>query len=292
MRSIVVTGATGFIGTSLVRALRTAGYDIVPISHRDVELTEPGALAAVVGDRAVDAVIHCASVRPHAGRNFETYYRGNILTLCHVLDWMASYGVRNILTFSSVNTYGNVRNTELTEQSPADPVGDYAISKWAADQLLKCRAVERGLTAVNLRLPSVFGPGHGGGIVETCYQHARRNEAIEIFSMGQLWRNLIHVDQIIAACQRVCERWEAWRGYQLFLLGSANALTMENIARRIVATTGSQSRIHLVDTPSPAEADWLLRLDHARQVLDFVPVPLEQALDFYVAQQIKGADAV
>lgn len=287
-KTILITGASGFIGSALVSSLRRFGYHVLAPSHRDCDLAEGEGLRKCTEAFPIDTVIHCASLRPKAGLDFDAYYRGNVLTLSRVLDWMKERNIKQLLTFSSINVYGNIRNTVVCEESPCNPVGDYAVSKWKADQLLELKALEQGLNVVNLRLPTVFGQG-GAGFVEMCYARALSNEAIELFSMGKLWRNLIYREHLVNTCQRILQQWKSLPGYQLFLLGSKNSLTMEMIARSIVEKTQSRSSINLVDQKAPAEADWLLDLSRARRLLDFKAVPLESMLDFYIESHDRGA---
>lgn len=306
---IVVTGAGGFIGSRAMCALVNEGHSVVggvrSLSHLrlsdelariaakencelvEVDLEDPRSVSGLF-DRAVDVVIHCASQQPRSGLGFDGYYRGNLACLSNVLDGMARRNIRRIISFSTVVVYGDELGMPVDEQHAVSPSSYYAISKYAADQILRYRSDHGDVDGVCLRLPSIFGKGQVGGLVHTYYDLLHANQELEIYSCGKLRRNLLHVDDVVRACRLVVEKMDDFRGFNLFLIGSSNSLTMEEVARFMAREIGSRSHIKLVPHPAPVNCHWDLVLEKARKAWGFVPLPIESGINLYLQEMAHG----
>ena len=300
---IVVTGAGGFIGSHVMHAFVNEGHSVVggvrslsqvrPSGNLarlaakencdlvEVDLEDPGSVSGLL-DRSVDVVVHCASQQPRSGLAFDSYYRGNLLSLSNVLDGMGGRNIRRMVSFSSVVVYGDELGAPVDEQHAVNPSNYYAISKCAADQVLQCRSDHGDVHSVCLRMPSVFGKEQAGGLVHTYYSLLHSNQELELYSCGKLRRNLLHVDEVVRACRLVVEKMDDFGGFNLFLIGSRNSLTMEEIARYMAGKLGSRSHIKLVSNPAPVNFHWDLVVEKARKAWGFAPIPIEAGIDRYL----------
>lgn len=171
MRTIAITGASGFIGRSLTARWRAKAHvrPIVREAKEDANLVAVGDIgpetdwsAALDG---VDTIVHCAG-RAHVLHESEAdplalYRRVNREGTLHLARCAASAGVRRLVFLSSIGVMG--------EQTPGDrpfsafdlpaPVQDYALSKWEAEQGLGTLSQQLGLEIVIVRPPLVYGPG-------------------------------------------------------------------------------------------------------------------------------------
>ncbi len=278
MKKILIIGINGFIGSYLRDHFLKKGYHVLGTtsSHRRIE-------------EAVDYVIHCASQQPRSHLSFHDYYQGNIGSLIETLDWMKTKEVKRIISFSSATVYADRGGDILFEESYVDPLNDYAISKFVADQILKVRTAHDGLSSFCFRMPSVFGPAQIGGLVHTYYTYAKKNTDFDIFSQGQLKRNLLHVEEVAQACERGIENFGHKHGFNLYLLGSANSLTMKEIAHNIAEYLESRSNINLSKENAPVEINWVFCLDKIKKELGFIPLSIEDGLKRYI-QEMEGKD--
>lgn len=176
IKSVLVTGANGFVGSVLVPELSCRGFDVGQLvrdkKYQDnlkiksfcigdlddlVDLTEPL--------KDVDVVIHLAA-RVHVMTDkhidpLAEYRRVNVESTMNLARQAASLGVKRFIFVSSLKVNG-----ELTEKgllfkaddnpNPQDP---YGISKWEAESALMKLSKESGMEVVVVRPPLVYGPG-------------------------------------------------------------------------------------------------------------------------------------
>jgi nucleoside-diphosphate-sugar epimerase len=169
---VLVTGASGFVGSALVGFLHGKGYDVLG-TVRSAALAQCSILApelsATSGWRELlagrDVVVHAAA-RAHVLTETETdplavFREVNTAGTLNLARQAAAAGVRRFVFISSIGVNGlYTREGDcFTEQSPPAPHNDYALSKWEAEQGLLEISRETGLEVVILRPPLVYGPG-------------------------------------------------------------------------------------------------------------------------------------
>lgn len=164
---ILVTGATGKVGSRLTKRLAEAGHRVRALV-RDLEragslrgdrvelyrgdLLEPSSLEAAV--RGVDAVVHCAAF--FRGATAEQAHAVNDLGTQHLAHAARAASVRRFVFTSTGLVYGPSGGLALAEDAPCAPIDAYPVSKLAAERFLL--GVE-GLDVRVLRLPFVYGDG-------------------------------------------------------------------------------------------------------------------------------------
>jgi nucleoside-diphosphate-sugar epimerase len=172
MARVLVTGATGFIGSHIAQRLHAQGHS-VRASGRDMTrldiLSQAGIstsvcdlvsapLASLTGD--VDVVIHCAALSSPWGRR-EQFISANVLTTERLLDAARQSGVRRFVHFSSPSIYFRLAdqfNTPEAFEPPRRWINAYAETKWLAECSVR-KATRAGLPTVILRPRAVFGEG-------------------------------------------------------------------------------------------------------------------------------------
>jgi UDP-glucose 4-epimerase len=171
---VLVTGAGGFVGRNIVRALLQAGHHVLALDRhfdRDVEpawrASAPGLCELIPGDVenlpavAVDAVVHGAAITAspdEIGVTPEAHYRANLDAVLHVLDWSRRQGVRRAVVISSGAVYRATAPGPVDEQRPTSPLGLYAVAKDAAEKLVETLRAEYGRDVISVRLSNIYGP--------------------------------------------------------------------------------------------------------------------------------------
>lgn len=175
---VLVTGANGFIGRSLIeKLLMTGGFQVLAMVRRETSL--PDRIQQCIADlldengwipllRDVDAIVHLAG-RAHVLNEKETdplpaYRRINVEATCRLARHAAEAGVRRFIFVSTIKVNGE--NTDgrapFTNHDAAKPVGPYALSKYEAELALQDIARHSGMELVIIRPPLVYGPGVKG----------------------------------------------------------------------------------------------------------------------------------
>ncbi|MDG5776833.1 NAD-dependent epimerase/dehydratase family protein [Haloarculaceae archaeon H-GB2-1] len=166
--TVLVTGATGFLGSSLCRALARRGWDVRALRRdsSDVSALSDVDLEWVVGDvldeaslrdamDGCDAVFHLAGIGLTAGPP-ETVRRVNVTGTKNALSAAEAADVDRFVFTSTAGTRRSDGVADETDTAP--PIGAYQESKARAEALVDHRAAN-GLDAVTVHPTSVFGPG-------------------------------------------------------------------------------------------------------------------------------------
>jgi dihydroflavonol-4-reductase len=270
----LVTGATGFVGSAVARALLKAGHPVRvlarPTSDRrnlvglgaevaEGSLEDPASLAAAVA--GCRYVFHVAADYRLWVRDPEPMFRVNVTGTRELMLAAAAAGVERIVYTSSVATLGIVPGgvaDEGTVSYAADMIGPYKRSKFEAEAAVIELVVERGLPAVIVNPSTPVGPGDikptptGRMIVE-----AARGRMPVYVDTGL---NLVHVDDVAAGHLLAAESGQIGRRY---ILGGEN-LSLAAILTEVARLTGRRPPVarlpHGALLPIAAGAEAFARL--------------------------------
>ena len=170
---VLVTGAAGFVGQHLLRALTTAspvvGWHRPGTSHPEmpgvtwvaVELLDRAAVAAALAAAAPEAIYHLAGVA-HVGDSWahaEETFAGNVVGTSHLFDAMQTLGLAcRVLVTGSAAIYQPSADA-LTEASPIAPNTPYGTSKLAQEMVALAAWRDHGIPALVTRSFNHIGPG-------------------------------------------------------------------------------------------------------------------------------------
>lgn len=223
MRSAIVTGGAGFIGSHVADRLLADGAQVVVVDDLSTgarERVPDGAELEVIDIVDFDALRRVAeAVRPeaifHLGaqsvvtisvkdpwRDLEINVRGTLNVS------QAARELRVPVVFSSTGgaLYGDDAPMPTPETEPPKPVAPYGASKWAGEAYLVTWATADGLPHAVLRLGNVYGPRqnpHGEAGVVAIFSHRLwSGERATLFGRGMASRDYVHVDDVVEAMMR------------------------------------------------------------------------------------------
>lgn len=225
-RTWLVTGAAGFIGSSLAEALLAAGQTVVGLDNITTGKRENLALLAKVGganwrfiegdirDRAVcaaacagvDVILHeAAQVSvPASMEDPETTHDVNTTGFMNLLLAARAAKVRRVVYASSCAVYGDSTRLQLSEETPPQPLSPYAASKLANEVYAGAFCRSYGMSAVGLRYFNVFGPrqdpkGVYAAVIPLWLSTMIAEGEVKIFGDGSTTRDFCHISNVIRA---------------------------------------------------------------------------------------------
>ncbi len=169
-----ITGATGLVGSSLVKQLLAAGNDVVvncrPTSVLPCDGDKLRAVRCGLGEVSAadmagcDVLVHLAAQMPVPGLSLEQYMEVNLTQTLHVFRTAEAAGVKRVIQIGSCSEFGDTGNLcpRLSPQSPLRPQGGYGVSKAMASLALLDWAEGRKIEFSLLRLFQIFGEGERG----------------------------------------------------------------------------------------------------------------------------------
>jgi nucleoside-diphosphate-sugar epimerase len=253
MRSCLITGATGAIGPSVVKAFHQAGYRVRVLARQavhgvdfpdDIEIVtgtlENGPLAAATRD--TDVVVHLAARLHEIGLPVEEYDRANVEGARRLLAAAIESDVPRFVFASTIAVYGHGDSTIINESTPPAPDNPYARSKRAAEELVLSALRDRAPIGIVLRLASVYGPRIKGNY-RSLVKAVQRGRYIPV-GAGNNRRTLIHEFDVGQAFVLAAE--SAGLSGSMFNVTDGQFHTLAEIVNSIATALGKKRyRFHL-----------------------------------------------
>jgi 2-alkyl-3-oxoalkanoate reductase len=244
---VLITGATGFLGTRLVQRLVDKGFQVRGLARMlsPIEKLRDLPVEIVFGDvgsieslrlafKDIDIVVHAAA--DTAGRQEESKtstIQGtqNVLSLCRESE------IKKIVYISSCSVYGIGDYTEgqmVTEASPLEPFperrGFYSYAKLKAEEFVTAAMAKRALPIVCLRPGTIYGPG--GEIYTPMMGFSLGNKLFAVIGSGDFVLPLVFIDNLCDAIVTSIERQEGIG--EVFNVIDSNSVTKQYYIQKLL----------------------------------------------------------
>jgi UDP-glucose 4-epimerase len=251
-RALLVTGASGFVGSSLLASypddrLRIGlvrpgreGVSRQGLSFRAIDAWTEEALTRAFN--GVDAVVHAASVVHHPGATEAEYARFNVEGTRAVVQACIAAGVKRLVFISTIKVYGEEpRAAVIDESTPVVGDSPYGRTKIAAEGLVLDAASTGQLSTAVLRLCPVFGRGDKSNVQTMIRAIARRRFVLP--GGGHNKKSIVHISTVTEVARAAVES----DATGLFVVADAEAPTMRGLADTIARV------LHAPKAPSVPE---------------------------------------
>ena len=315
-RRVLVTGAAGFIGMHVARALLDAGADVTGIDSFDpyydvalkearvetlagrprfaferVDLADKAACDALLA-RRFDGVVHLAAqpgVR-YSLVNPDAYVRNNLVAFGHVLEGCRHARVGHLVYASSSSVYGANHVLPFSEDQSVDhPVSLYAATKKANELMAHSYSHLYRLPTTGLRFFTVYGPWGRPDQAPMLFTRAiLAGRPIDVFNEGRMRRDFTYVDDIVEGVVRVLARPPAADSdaapHAVYNIGHHEAVELETFIAVLERLLGRRAIRNLRPMqPGDVPATYA-SIDRLRQATGFAPkTSLEDGLARFVA---------
>jgi UDP-glucuronate 4-epimerase len=300
-KTILVTGAAGFIGSHASEALLARGNEVVGLDNMNgyyaparkqanlAEITREAAYArrftfveGDIRDRALvarlfaehrfAAVVHLAAMAgvrvsiedPHL------YFDVNLTGTLNLLEAARRNPVGNFVCASTSSVYGNTRDLPFTETDPCDrPLAPYAASKRAAEMLGFTFHHLYGLNFTALRFFTVYGPrGRPDMMAYKVADNIFFGREVPLYNNGQMHRDWTFVDDIV---QGVVAAAESPLGFEIINLGRGEPVLLADFVRVIQELAGRKANLVPAPMPDTDMTATHAKIDKARSLLGYAP---------------------
>ena len=306
MKSILVTGGAGYIGSHTVKALLDAGYDVYVLDNlasgvrdavdvrahfKELDVYDESALKAYLQSYKIDAVLHCAGeiVVSESIEDPSKYFSANVAGMNRVLKVLSAVGIDKIIFSSTASVYGNnCMDKPANEDTLLNPVNPYAETKLMGERMIYWMANRYGWKYVIFRYFNVAGaamdtsnglrvknPTH---IIPNINKTALgQNDALKIYGDdyetrdGSCIRDYIHVNDLADAHIRALNYLYQGNPSQTFNLGNGEGYSVLEIINAAKEVT--QLPIHVTMAPRRAGDPAKLVADNskAKEILGWQP---------------------
>ena len=244
VRRVLVTGATGFVGSALCGMLNNNGWSTVASARRfsvsdnksgDHHLADIGPDTSW-GDvlQGVEAVVHLAArvhvMQERTPNPLDEFRRVNTYGTLHLAKQAAAVGVRRFVYLSSIKVNGEATcHSTFTENDPPAPEDPYAVSKYEAELGLRNLAEESGLELIIIRPPLVYGPGVKGNFARLL-QLLDKGWPLPLGSINNK-RSLLALDNLASGILFALEKSDA--AGELLLLSDGEDISTPQLIRTL-----------------------------------------------------------
>jgi UDP-glucose 4-epimerase len=257
-RRVLVTGATGFIGSHLARRLVAEGAkvsvfmratsdrcllaDVLDrVQVHEVDICDEDAVRLAMAHICPEVVFHLAAIgmsEPFVSPPVAV--RVNVQGTLHLLEAARQCGVTRFVHSGTAYEYGDAASDDAPNKELLDPVNTYAASKAAARAFVRLYARVYGLPTVNMRLFAVYGPGQPPKTLVALAACAALENRNFPMTPGEQMRDFVFVSDVVEGYLRAAVA-AGVEGVSIDL-GTGRAWTIREVVMKLFQIAGSRAK--------------------------------------------------
>lgn len=311
---VLITGATGFIGSHLAHRLISDNIEVGIIKRDnsdtwrindlfgklatyDVDIRDTQNVARAFADFKPQVICHLAAYYTvdHQSQEIPLLADTNYLGTLNLLEASKESGVRLFVNTSTCFVYKE-SNGKLAENATLNPLNLYALTKIQAEQACTYYAGRYGLRAITFRIFPPYGSlDHERRLIPTIITSLLEGRILKMTTGNQRW-DFIYIDDIVDAYVKALYAPELPHWHEIFNLGTGHAVSIREVAARIRKIIDAKAELDWGSIPHRRNEVWhtcagiskVVKSLGWRPNTSIIGEGLERTVEWYKGQQDKG----
>lgn len=293
IKTVLLTGASSYIGRHLVKHLYQSGFAVVG-TYRTGSPVECGVTRTVVSSlpmfhldvsqkasflglpASIDAVVHVAAALNKPGTTSAEMFSANAAGTRNVLRYATSAGALKFIYTSTLSIHGKIGLGVVDENTPIVDPDFYGASKYLGEQILASAA--DSISTVALRLPGVLGLGAHRAWIPSLVETLLAGRDVSIYNADAPFNNAVHVDDLGRFVVQLLAK-RIWHGFSAFPVGASEPMTILDIVTSLRDTLRSKSVVYKSDVATPS---FMIDSRCATELYGYAPMRMEAILKQYL----------
>jgi len=311
MKTILVTGGAGFIGSHLCERLLREGHCVLCLDNFDsfydpnikirnvgeISRKYPDSFTLVTGDirnphhltetfkkNSIDAVFHLAAragVRPSIADPL-LYEDVNLKGTVTLLEVCKAFGMKDFIFASSSSVYGENQRVPFSETDlDIQPISPYGATKRAGELLCYSYHHLYGINIACLRIFTAYGPRQRPEMaIHKFTSLIEQGKEIPMFGDGSSKRDYTYIDDLIDGMMAVLQHH---KGYEIYNLGESQTTSLKELIRMIESALGKKANIKRMDAQPGDVSITCADITKAKRLLNYQPlIKMEEGIKRFV----------
>ena len=297
MKTILVTGGAGFIGSHVIERLLAEGSRVVCLDNFDSfydpavkranlasaqkkssfrliegDIRDESVLAGLFREERIEAVFHAAAragVRPSI-QDPVLYHDVNVHGTTRLLEAARSAKIKNFVFASSSSVYGVANRTPFSEEDPADfPISPYAATKRAGELLCYTYHHLYGLPVTCLRFFTIYGPRQRPEMaIHKFTRLIDSGRPVPVFGDGTSRRDYTYISDVVEGVIRALAKPQP---YEILNIGGSQTTGLRDLVAKIETVLGKAARIEAMPPQAGDVPLTFADVGKARRLLGYEP---------------------
>ncbi len=313
MKTVLITGGAGFIGSSLADRLLEENYEVIIIDNMTenysvklknaninrninhshyhfykVDIRNKEEMEQIFKENTIDSVIHLAGL---AGvrKSIEEpilYEEVNGIGTQNILEVMKENKVKNLVFSSSSSVYGNRNQGPFKESDNTDyPISPYAATKKADELFIYTYHHLYKINAMLLRFFTVYGPRQRGDLAISKFVKAIfEDEPIQMYGDGTTSRDYTYIGDIIDGIWKSLKYLEKNEDiYEILNIGESTPITLKDMIKTIETKVGKKAKILQMPMQMGDVTTTYASIEKAKNMIGYAPkTSFEEGIEKFV----------